>query len=182
MLRQLGPRACDRLQGLRAAGDHGEPPRDVLVLRVGRPKLGEPQRGHEAPQVVHDRLRKIRRRVGLEQQQPRAVGKIPRGDVGAFRFARDVGAPIRRRQLHQRRAAAQVVLVDVRVAADLELAVLEPHRPAAHGAVGPAEQVQRMRQVRGREQPAPGAPGPDGGREGHAQREEHAAARREQRP
>src|SRR5438876_10511700 len=39
-----------------------------------------------------------------------------------------------------------------------------------------------MRQVRGREQPAAGTPGTDGGRESHTQREEHAARRREQRP
>ncbi len=66
--------------------------------------------------------------------------------------------------------------MDVGIAAHLDLAVLEPHRPAAYRAVRATQQVQGVAQVRGREQTVPGAPGTDGGKEGDAQRKHHAAA------
>ena len=121
---------------MRATRHRGELFRHELGWLVGGLVLPyETHARDQAPQLVGGALRNGCGAIFGGQQQPRAPGKIPDGNVGAGRLAGDMGPPIYGRELHEGGASLAGGRLQGATARDFEVALLETHDPARPGPV-----------------------------------------------
>ena len=183
LVRQLDSRLRDALECQRSARQGRELPRhDLLGLLPRVVLLGEPHARDQPAQLRGGRRRHLGAAVAPRQQQARAEGEVTYGHIGAGGLARHVGPAVRRRQLHQRGTALADGAVELGPTPDLEVAGGQSHGPARAGAVRPAQQVERVLEVRGHGGRLVGEPGADDRPERQPGGAHEAAQRGHQRP